>query len=130
MVDPTSDPVDLSVAADPRVNLTPNSIGSAYPGMTEWTGINTGLKQTELAGSAGDLYVGPAMESQKAWLLIHNFKPETIRTVLNLVLSRNWLIHQLDVKNAFLNDDLSETVYMSQPSGFADARFPHHVCQL
>nr|GFA21046.1 hypothetical protein [Tanacetum cinerariifolium] len=30
-------------------------------------------------------------------------KPVTIRTVLSLVVSRKWPIHQLDVKNAFLN---------------------------
>ncbi|GJY94339.1 ribonuclease H-like domain-containing protein [Tanacetum coccineum] len=57
-------------------------------------------------------------------------KPATIRTVLSLALSRNWLILQLDVKNAFLNGDLSETVYMYQPPGFVDPRFPHHVCRL
>ncbi|GKC82756.1 ribonuclease H-like domain-containing protein [Tanacetum coccineum] len=54
-------------------------------------------------------------------------KPATIRTVLSLALSRNWPIHQLDVKNAFLNGDLSETVYMYQPPGFVDVHFPHHV---
>ncbi|GKC46072.1 ribonuclease H-like domain-containing protein [Tanacetum coccineum] len=57
-------------------------------------------------------------------------KPATIRTVLSLALSRNWPIHQLDVKNAFLNGDLSETVNMYQPPGFVDARFPQHVCRL
>ncbi|GJR97224.1 ribonuclease H-like domain-containing protein [Tanacetum coccineum] len=57
-------------------------------------------------------------------------KLATIRAVLSLALSRNWPIHQLDVKNAFLNGDLSETVYMYQPPGFLDARFPHHVCRL
>nr|GFA48041.1 hypothetical protein [Tanacetum cinerariifolium] len=30
-------------------------------------------------------------------------KPATIRTVLSLAVSRKWPIHQLDVKNAFLN---------------------------
>ncbi|GKC46602.1 ribonuclease H-like domain-containing protein, partial [Tanacetum coccineum] len=42
-------------------------------------------------------------------------KPATIRTILSLALSRNWPINQLDDKNAFLNDDLFETVYMYQP---------------
>nr|GEZ41027.1 ribonuclease H-like domain-containing protein [Tanacetum cinerariifolium] len=57
-------------------------------------------------------------------------KPATIRTVLSLAVSRKWPIHQLDVKNAFLNGDLSETVYMHLPSGFVDPRYPHHVCLL
>ncbi|GKA51605.1 probable protein phosphatase 2C 42 [Tanacetum coccineum] len=39
-------------------------------------------------------------------------KPATIRTVLSFALSRNWPIHQLEVKNAFLNGYLSETVYI------------------
>ncbi|GKA16801.1 ribonuclease H-like domain-containing protein [Tanacetum coccineum] len=48
-------------------------------------------------------------------------KPATIRTVLSLDVSRQWPIHQLDVKNAFLNGDLSETVNISfnQPPGYA-----------
>nr|GEY13319.1 copia protein [Tanacetum cinerariifolium] len=52
-------------------------------------------------------------------------KPATIRTVLSLAVSRKWPIHQFDVKNAFLNRDLSETVYMHQPPGFMDPRLCH-----
>ncbi|GKD38470.1 ribonuclease H-like domain-containing protein [Tanacetum coccineum] len=57
-------------------------------------------------------------------------KPATIRTVLSLAVSRKWLIHQLDVKNDFLNGDLSETIYMHQPPDFVDARFPNHGSQV
>nr|GEZ08459.1 ribonuclease H-like domain-containing protein [Tanacetum cinerariifolium] len=54
-------------------------------------------------------------------------KSATIHTVLSLALTRHWPIHQLDVKNAFLNGDLSETVYMHQPLGFVDPQYPHHL---
>ncbi|GKC97654.1 ribonuclease H-like domain-containing protein [Tanacetum coccineum] len=57
-------------------------------------------------------------------------KSGTIRTVLSLAGSRHWPIHQLDVKNAFLHGDLSETVYMHQPPGFQDSANPDYVCLL
>jgi hypothetical protein len=37
----------------------------------------------------------------------------TVCVVLSLALSRNWAIHQLDVKNAFLHGTLTKTVYFS-----------------
>jgi hypothetical protein len=54
----------------------------------------------------------------------------TVRAVLSLALSRDWAIHQLDVKNAFLHGTLTETVYCSQPTGFVDADRPDLVCRL
>ncbi|GJV81975.1 ribonuclease H-like domain-containing protein [Tanacetum coccineum] len=53
-------------------------------------------------------------------------KPCTIRTVLSLATSPHWLVHQLDVKNAFLHGDLAETVYMHQPLGFQDSTHPDY----
>ncbi|GKF19829.1 ribonuclease H-like domain-containing protein, partial [Tanacetum coccineum] len=50
----------------------------------------------------------------------------TKHTVLSLAASRHWLIHQLDVKNAFLLGDLSETIYMHQPPGFWDSVHPDY----
>ncbi|GKC37910.1 ribonuclease H-like domain-containing protein [Tanacetum coccineum] len=57
-------------------------------------------------------------------------KPATICTVLSLAVIRDWHIHPLDVKNAFLHGQLSETVYMHQPPGFVDSAHPDYVCHL
>uniref|UniRef100_A0A2N9IZ37 Reverse transcriptase Ty1/copia-type domain-containing protein n=1 Tax=Fagus sylvatica TaxID=28930 RepID=A0A2N9IZ37_FAGSY len=54
----------------------------------------------------------------------------TVRVVLSLAVTNKWPLRQLDVKNAFLNGSLTEHVYMEQPPGYIDPRFPHHVCHL
>ena len=41
-----------------------------------------------------------------------------------------WDLRQLDINNAFLNGELSETVFKAQPLGFKDLSKPHHVCRL
>ncbi|PKU63556.1 Retrovirus-related Pol polyprotein from transposon TNT 1-94 [Dendrobium catenatum] len=57
-------------------------------------------------------------------------KMPTIRVLIILALHHNWTIHQLDVSNAFLHGNLSDTVYMSQPPGFQDSMHPGYVCKL
>lgn len=36
----------------------------------------------------------------------------------------------MDVKNAFFNGDLHETVYLHQPPSFRDSTHPGYVCKL
>ncbi|RVW65072.1 Retrovirus-related Pol polyprotein from transposon RE1 [Vitis vinifera] len=57
-------------------------------------------------------------------------KASTVHVVLSLAVSHKWPLRQLDVKNAFLNGILHETVYMEQPPGYVDHRHPLHVCKL
>ncbi|KAL1224683.1 Retrovirus-related Pol polyprotein from transposon RE1 [Cardamine amara subsp. amara] len=54
----------------------------------------------------------------------------TIRLVLHVATIMQWDIKQMDVQNAFLHGDLTETVYMKQPAGFVDKSKPTHVCHL
>ncbi|XP_033129820.1 uncharacterized protein LOC103872873 isoform X1 [Brassica rapa] len=46
---------------------------------------------------------------------------ETIRLVIALAAARNWEVHHLDVKTAFLHGDLKEEVFVTQPEGFVIA---------
>nr|GEY12550.1 ribonuclease H-like domain-containing protein [Tanacetum cinerariifolium] len=57
-------------------------------------------------------------------------KPATIRSVISLVVSREWPIHHLDMKNAFLHGHLTETVHKHQPPEFIDSAHSDYVCPL
>lgn len=57
-------------------------------------------------------------------------KPATIRSVLDIALNKGWDIRQLDVQNAFLHGTITEDIYMHQPPGFVDKKYPHYVCKL
>ncbi|GKA89629.1 retrovirus-related pol polyprotein from transposon TNT 1-94 [Tanacetum coccineum] len=44
--------------------------------------------------------------------------------------SKNMIIYQMDVKTVFLNGELKEEVYVSQPEGFINPDHPTHVYHL
>ena len=44
---------------------------------------------------------------------------DSFRVVMALVAHFDMELHQMDVKTAFLNGDLNETIFMAQPEGFA-----------
>ncbi|GKB05056.1 retrovirus-related pol polyprotein from transposon TNT 1-94 [Tanacetum coccineum] len=52
---------------------------------------------------------------------------EAIRIFVAYVAHKNIIIYQMDVKTAFLNGELKEEVYISQPEGFVDQDNPSHV---
>nr|GEV83240.1 zinc finger, CCHC-type [Tanacetum cinerariifolium] len=80
------------------------------------------------------LKVDETIEKFKARLVIHGFKQKlridyfdtyapvarisTIRLLIAMASVHNLIIHQIDVKIAFLNGDLDEEIYMNQSQGF------------
>ncbi|GJZ88016.1 retrovirus-related pol polyprotein from transposon TNT 1-94 [Tanacetum coccineum] len=55
---------------------------------------------------------------------------EAIRIFLAFVAHMNMVVYQMEVKTAFLNGNLWEEVYVSQPDSFVDLDNPNHVYKL
>ncbi|GJY55599.1 retrovirus-related pol polyprotein from transposon TNT 1-94 [Tanacetum coccineum] len=82
----------------------------------------------------------------KAWLVAHGYRQEegidfeesfapvarleAIRIFLAFAAHMNMVVYQMDVKTAFLNGNMREEVYVSQPDGFVDKDNPNHVYKL
>ena len=55
---------------------------------------------------------------------------EANRMLLAYAAHHNFKLYQIDVKSAFLNGLIQELVYVEQPPGFEDPKFPNHVYKL
>nr|GEU61234.1 hypothetical protein [Tanacetum cinerariifolium] len=76
------------------------------------------------------------LESDK-WLNAMNVKMQSmkdniraIRILIAIAAFYDYEIWQMDVKTAFLNGYLFEEVYMEQPEGFVNPKYPNQVCKL
>ncbi|GJU43881.1 zinc finger, CCHC-type containing protein [Tanacetum coccineum] len=90
--------------------------------------------------------VDGTIEKFKARLVIQGFKQKsridyfdtyapvarisTIRLLIAIASIHNLIIHQMDVKIAFLNGELDKDVYMNQPQGFIMPGNENKVCKL
>jgi hypothetical protein len=54
----------------------------------------------------------------------------TIHVLLSLAASHGLLVHQMDVKIAFVNGELEEKIYMTQSDGFVVKGQEDKVCKL
>ncbi|GJV88817.1 zinc finger, CCHC-type containing protein [Tanacetum coccineum] len=92
------------------------------------------------------LKVDGIVKKFKARLVIQGFKQKSridyfytyalvarisiIRLLIAMTLIHSLIIHQMDVKTAFLNGKLEEEVYMNQPQGFIMPGNENKVCKL
>ncbi|GJU85982.1 putative ribonuclease H-like domain-containing protein [Tanacetum coccineum] len=60
----------------------------------------------------------------------HVARIEAIRIFLAFASFMGFIVYQMDVKSAFLYGTIEEEVYMSQPSGFIDPKFPNKVYKV
>lgn len=57
-------------------------------------------------------------------------KFSTLRILLVLAAHYDWEVHQMEMKNANLNGELTKTIYMCEPPGFINSINPKHMCRL
>lgn len=57
-------------------------------------------------------------------------KLKSVRILLSLAVQNDWPLYQLDIKNAFLNGELEEEVFMELPPGFEGKYEYGKVCRL
>jgi hypothetical protein len=55
---------------------------------------------------------------------------DSVRLLVAVAAHQGWQLHHLDVKSAYLNEDLQEEVYVGQPPGFAQAAGEQKVFRL
>jgi hypothetical protein len=55
---------------------------------------------------------------------------EAIRILLAFTASKGFKFYQMDVKSAFLNGVIQEEVYVRQPPGFENPKYPNRVYKL
>ena len=57
-------------------------------------------------------------------------KPSLIRLLLAVFSAIGWEIYTWDIKQAFPNAEIDSTIYIEQPQGFVDPKYPNYVCLL
>nr|GEV83533.1 retrovirus-related Pol polyprotein from transposon TNT 1-94 [Tanacetum cinerariifolium] len=92
------------------------------------------------ASSSGDIsstestYVAKGYRQEEGIDFDESFAPvariKAICIFITNAASKNMTIYQMDVKTAFLNGELKEEVYVSQPEGFVDPDHPTHVYHI
>jgi Reverse transcriptase (RNA-dependent DNA polymerase) len=55
---------------------------------------------------------------------------KSIRILLAIIVFHDYEIWQMDVKTAFLNENLEEDMYMIQPTSFEDPKNAEKICKL
>ena len=86
------------------------------------------LPSTKLELSQKGFQQVQGVEYDESFSLVSMLK--SVRIMLAIAAFYDYEIWQMDVKTAFLNGNLSEDVYMTQPEGFVDPQNARKICKL
>ncbi|KAI3703981.1 hypothetical protein L1987_74182 [Smallanthus sonchifolius] len=104
--------------------------------------INTSVRRSSRSRKEPNRYLWNLEASKVLLVAESNDEPTNYKSAISDPESEKWLEamnaemqsmrdnQQMDVKTAFLNGHLSEDVYMVQPDGFVDPKYPSRVCKL
>jgi len=100
---------------------------------TKWVVRNKLNEQREVVRNK-DRLVAQGYSQQEGIDYTETFAPvarlEAIRLLLSYAVNHGIILHQMDVKNVFLNGVISEEVYFKQPKGIENLKHPNHVYKL
>jgi hypothetical protein len=51
----------------------------------------------------------------------------TVRVLLSVAINNEWVMSQMDIKNAFMHEDLEEEVFMKLPPGHPQGGHPQGI---
>ncbi|KAL6318406.1 hypothetical protein AAG906_041168 [Vitis piasezkii] len=88
---------------------------------TNWKSSKTGDKINRVMPTGNEDEASPFNKEHMDHLL---------KLLKSIHLNYDWPLHQLDVKNVFLNGDLEEKVFMNLPPGFEDRFGPNKIKDL
>lgn len=57
-------------------------------------------------------------------------RPETYRLLMIIALNKGYIVRQFDVKNAFIHAPIDKEIYLYQPEGYSNKKYPKKVLKL
>jgi len=102
----------------------------AIPLTNKWVFVKKRDKEGQIVKNKARLVVKGCGQREGEYLETHSpvVRIESIRAILAIAVTKQLIIQQMDVKGAYLNGILKETLYMRQPEGFEDGS--GRVCHL
>ncbi|GJR04034.1 retrovirus-related pol polyprotein from transposon TNT 1-94 [Tanacetum coccineum] len=129
LVNLTSPSVSISCDQDASSGTNPFSTADPEPFVNVFTpDLNSEASSSGARLVAKGYRQEEGLDFEESFALVARL--EAIRIFLANAASKNMTVYQMDVKTAFLNGELKEEVYVSQPKGFVDPDHPHHVYRL